>query len=292
MPGWRKTDCAEHPRCALVAPLQVLGLHLPVMKLCVGSLSCVIENRLESEEKALESQLLGGRGARGAGGTSVGGPSEKHQRPAPLVPVTAPLPAPSTAPSASAEKSSRAAGVVRNAPGVGASVSRDDLPLSHTWHGSGSRQTVNAGPLDNPRRGGQGGGPAGARGNGRGSTRVWGVSKGSRDLDTGSVTPTGTDATSAGTGRAGAGTPTKAVKFLLGRKRTNGASTSPVAKGGTGAGGALLGGGQDSSGGGDSAEEAPDPQGSVMNVIVQTRMWADYFNNSIRCWEALLDPFR
>ncbi|CAM9521436.1 unnamed protein product, partial [Laminaria digitata] len=29
-----------------------------------------------------------------------------------------------------------------------------------------------------------------------------------------------------------------------------------------------------------------------MNVTVQTRLWAEYFNSTLRCWEALLDPFR
>ncbi|CAN0027667.1 unnamed protein product, partial [Ectocarpus sp. 13 AM-2016] len=40
---------------------QVLGLHLPVMKLCLASVSCVIENRLESEDNELERRLLRGR---------------------------------------------------------------------------------------------------------------------------------------------------------------------------------------------------------------------------------------
>ncbi|CAN0000342.1 unnamed protein product, partial [Choristocarpus tenellus] len=37
---------------------QVLGLHLPVMKLCLGSFTCVVENRLEIEDNRLEQHLL------------------------------------------------------------------------------------------------------------------------------------------------------------------------------------------------------------------------------------------
>ncbi|CAN0004278.1 unnamed protein product, partial [Discosporangium mesarthrocarpum] len=39
---------------------QVLGLHLPVIKLCLGSFACIVENRLENEDQKVEQRLLGG----------------------------------------------------------------------------------------------------------------------------------------------------------------------------------------------------------------------------------------
>ena len=89
-------------------------------------------------------------------------------------------------------------------------------------------------------------------------------------------------------GSTGMVTPAKSVKFTLARKgsvragmavqKGSGADSSTAAR--QGARGKTPG------------ERAKDPRAVVLNVTVQARVWADYFNNTLRCWETLLDPFR
>lgn len=187
---------------------------------------------------------------------------------------------------------------------------RDDLPLSHTWHGGGGGPNTAAGTNteDEPSGGGgtgEGGGSSGRLGAHTGSrsnllkgTRRWGTNKGSRVLDGDGLHAVGEDAPAGGSG--GTGTPTKSVKFVLGRKRTenNGLSSAAAAAAAPGRKpGAARAGGASSKpaaeGAGKAAgAQAADPRAAVMNVTVQTRLWAEYFNNTLRCWEALLDPFR
>lgn len=166
--------------------------------------------------------------------------------------------------------------------------------------------------------GGGGGGGATRLGGGTGSrvnllkpSRLWGTGRSTRIYEEGSTTPT--DALEAD---AADGTPTKSVKFMLARKRTDGGAGGLAVgaagnRGGSGdaavsnssglavvtaktAGGASgsVGGKEHAGGNGKAGGEAEDPRAAVMNVTVQTRLWADYFNNTVRCWEALLDPFR
>lgn len=93
------------------------------------------------------------------------------------------------------------------------------------------------------------------------------------------------------------GTPTKSVKFALGlgRKRAeNGGLSSSAVTGNTGSAETGRFASKPATGGTGKAKgtEATDPRAAVMNVTVQTRLWAESFNNTLRCWEALLDPFR
>lgn len=242
----------------------------------------MIENRLESEESTLEHHLLGRRGSSGEG-------EDSRRAPAPQF-----VSGPSTL-QPTAEKS-RPSLSNKHVPSLEFSVPHDELPLSHTWHGGGSRQLGNTGDGDQMER------PStGVAQNGRTavrpSTKIWGASRVSRELEVDSNTPTGTDAASAGTGRGG--TPNKSVKFQLGRRRTNsqaatesrGTVESDRASLGAGVGLTAISGEARSSVHEDG-KEAADLQGLVMNVTVQTTLWADYFNNILRCWEALLDPFR
>ena len=144
-------------------------------------------------------------------------------------------------------------------------------------------------------------------------SRLWGSNKGSRVDEGAPTTPTHAAEGAAAAASAEAGTPTKAVKFSLGRRRTEGnafaggglrhagASGEATAPGISPAsatalkltGGALGTGGRKLAGGKKEAgEETKDSRAAVMNVTVQTRLWAEYFNSTLRCWEALLDPFK
>lgn len=285
------------------------------MKLCIGSASCVIENRLEREESELERRLLRPRSAanqvddkrRSAAPTPAISAASSTGPPAEATTVTAAVTAAasgggalaSTCPvSVSTADKNRTFMANKSGSAHAVTIHREDLPLSHTWHGG--RPTVTVGGSDQIDRSGGGGVGLGSRSSLRGPSRMWGGAKGSRELDAGSVTPTGTDAANAGTGLTG--TPTKAVKFLIGRKKTNSIDGSPVGRRSTTSDRQSLDTSQDpgvtaasKSGhenGKGANEEAADAQGSVMNVNVQARLWADYFNNVLRCWEALLDPFR
>lgn len=251
------------------------------MKLCLGSASCVIENRLESEDSELERRLLRSRGGQGE--------TAPH--------VIAPVPPPVstfTAPTSTENHRSRA--YTRNGSNTNATINRNDLSLSHTWHGGGVQRSGNPGTSDHENRGAGGGSGFGSRNNLRRPSKKWGTSKVPRDDDGGLTTPTGP-------GTPGCtGTPTKSVKFILGRKKTGSLTMSPpgaeagAPDGSTSTGPELLvtaSGKTGNSGVGKNGEkEEVDPRGSVMNVTVQARLWADYFNNTLRCWETLLDPFR
>ncbi|CAM9972493.1 unnamed protein product, partial [Ectocarpus sp. 8 AP-2014] len=101
---------------------QVLGLHLPVMKLCLASVSCVIENRLESEDNELERRLLRGRRPSSSspgrhGGSEAAPPGV---RPSSSAPAQAMPAGSATVPTVGFE-------TTETTPAVG-----QDLPLSHT----------------------------------------------------------------------------------------------------------------------------------------------------------------
>lgn len=264
------------------ALLQVLGLHLPVVKLCFGSASCVIENRLESEDSELESRLMGATGGRHH---NTGSKQDTNATPLLAIPAVPIL----------REGYRRSSTVNRLVPTAGSAISRQDLPLSHTWHGGAPN--LEGGSAESGFEG---------RGNGQ-QTAKMSKSAGnreSRDLNHSGggaegypTTPSGLDAAASAT--AESGTPSKAVKFLLGRTRAGSASISPqehavVGSNDTGSATASRRSSVVPSSGcdGDGSEETVDQRGSLMNVIVQACFWADYFNNTLRCWEALLDPFR
>ena len=265
------------------------------MKLCLASVSCVIENRLESEDNELERRLL--RGRRSSSVSSSSNRTDGDTAPLGVSGRPPPIPAPSLSAAA-------AATTMPNRPPTPAP--RDDLPLSHTWHGGGAAAGTNA-EDEASGGGGTGGGggnstrfgaQTGSRANLLKGTRRWGTNKGSRVLDGDGLHAVGEDAPAGGPG--GTGTPTKSVKFVLGRKRTenNGLSSAAAATAAPGRkSGAARAGGASSkpaASGADKAAggQAADPRAAVMNVTVQTRLWAEYFNNTLRCWEALLDPFR
>lgn len=289
---------------------QVLGLHLPVMKLCLASVSCVIENRLESEDNELERRLL--RRRRPSSSTSGrhggGEAAPPGVRPSSSSTPAQALPAGSATVPTAGLSSSRPRETTTATRAVG-----QDLPLSHTWHGV--RAAATASTRDDPERGddagqagGGGGGVAGRFGVNTGSrtnllktSRRWGgTGSGSRvHLDGDALHAVGEDAP------AGSVTPTKSVKFVLGRKRTETSGLSTTAAAAAAAAAAASGAGGGATAAGRSAShagvngaskavegEAADPRAAVMNVTVQTRLWAEYFNNTLRCWEALLDPFR
>lgn len=287
----------------------MLGLHLPVMKLCLASVSCVIENRLESEDNELERRLLRGRRSSSLSSSSR---TDGESAPSGGRPPAAPAPFLSAAAAATTMPVARSATSGPNRPATPAPP-RDDLPLSHTWHGGeGAPNTAAGANADDEASGGggtAGGGNAGRFGAQIGSrtnllkgTRRWGTNRGSRVLDGDGLHAVGEDAPAGAP--TGAGTPTKSVKFILGRKRTenNGfssaaaaAETAAAAPGGKF--GAARAGGTSSKPAAEGAGKAAggqsaDPRAAVMNVTVQTRLWAEYFNNTLRCWEALLDPFR
>lgn len=117
-------------------------------------------------------------------------------------------------------------------------------------------------------------------------------------LDGDGLDAVGEDMLAGASAGTGAGTPTKSVKFTLGRKRTENENISSSLRAASNTGGATAAGGAASNsaagGPGKATGEAQtaDPRAAVMNVTVQTRLWAEYFNNTLRCWEALLDPFR
>lgn len=107
------------------------------------------------------------------------------------------------------------------------------------------------------------------------------------------------------TSEAVTGTPTRSVKFALGYRRASNRAVAAGSVGNTDASGgaSALGSTRTSGVAATSVEggrgntegqkkDAKDPRAAVMNVTVQARLWADYFNNTLRCWEALLDPFR
>lgn len=283
----------------------MLGLHLPVMKLCLASVSCVIENRLESEDNELERRLLRGRRPLSSrtDGETVSSGGRPPPAPTPSFPAAATLPVPRSSTSG------------QNHPTTSAPT-REDLPLSHTWHGGGAGPNTIAGANtgdeaaggDGTIGGGRGdnssrfGVHTGSRANLLKSSRRWGASRGSRVLDSdGEDAPAG--------GPTETGTPTKSVKFVLGRKRTenSGLASAPAAPSAAppvtsaappgGKDGAARVGGASSKPAAEEAGQAAggqtaDPRAAVMNVTVQTRLWAEYFNNTLRCWEVLLDPFR
>ncbi|CAM9189340.1 unnamed protein product, partial [Hapterophycus canaliculatus] len=269
---------------------QVLGLHLPVMKLCLASMSCVIENRLESEDNELEHRLHRVRRRSSPAGRSGGGTVPSVSRPPP-----APTP-------------SVSAGTVFPAPPGGRStgpnhlgkhaLSRQDFPLSQTWHGGGTNSApANSAQDDTTDGGGQVGSTrfavhGGSRANLLKGSRRWGTGRGSRVLDADGLNSVRENEQVEMTDT---GTPTKSVKFALGRKRAeNGSLPSSAAAGHTGS--SKIGGVASKSARGAAGKpkgrEAADPRAAVMNVTVQTRLWAESFNNTLRCWEALLDPFR
>lgn len=185
---------------------------------------------------------------------------------------------------------------------VDPTASRHDLPLSHTWHGGANHRSTpyQAGGGDS---GAFGSSVGGSRANLSRSSKVWGTGRGPRIEQDGREWTTPSNALEEAAAAA-TGTPTKSVKFALGRKK-NEIGLSPwgtLADGGAGAGVAsdasaisrgAAGGDRTQAGDKNRAvEEVTDKRAAVMNVIVQARFWADYFNNTLRCWEALLDPFR
>ena len=223
----------------------MLGLHLPVMKLCLGSAACVIENRLESEDSELERRLLGVP-------EFVRRDSPDGRPPfAPTRPSSAPeaLPLGAGAPSASM------------AP-------RDDPLQAHTWHGLTAVSTANN--------------------EGEGAETLSRTSAGGASRRTSVLRPSRALEENGAAGSTGMVTPAKSVKFMLARKGSvragmvvqedSGADSCTAAR--PGARGKTPG------------ERAKDPRAAVLNVTVQARVWADYFNNTLRCWETLLDPFR
>lgn len=268
----------------LTLVVKVLGLHLPVMKLCLGDMSCVIENRLESEDSELERRLL--RLRRPSSGSDATRPPPIPARPA----------APS--PAMPALRLNVAAG-----SGSGATEPPHEYPLSHTWHGGTNRTPVRKSVYVQEEEGVGRHGRAGSRANLLKPSRIWGAGRSSRIEDEESPPPTATG--------EGPGTPAKSVKFMLGRKGTD---SGVLASMGGGSNGGASGGPLNSypsslpstavvktavaAGDGvgrqraEAGEQAKDPRAAVMNVTVQARLWADYFNNTLRCWEALLDPFR
>lgn len=206
------------------------------------------------------------------------------------VAVTLPVPAQASAAVPGVTDSRRrSSGSNKNVTNADDPISRHDLPLSHTWHGGAPQQEI--------------GGP----GNGRRSSRFRAVrNRTSRDLEGGGgggmgegggpTTPTGGGAAANPVAALWPATPSKSVKFMVGRRRSSSSSvTSPRER---------IGSSDNNKGSAGSSrrssltrassgsEETADPRGSVMNVIVQACVWADYFNNTLRCWEALLDPFR
>lgn len=145
------------------------------------------------------------------------------------------------------------------------------------------------------------------------NSRLWGTSRGLRideleERDDLATAQTNALARKSASATVLVGTPTKTVKFMLGRKESETVLLSSVGEAGNG----TVSGGTGATTGSTSAtgaaggaesrenirgeaggrEEAKYPQAAVMNVTVQTRLWAEYFNNTLRCWEALLDPFR
>lgn len=273
------------------------------MKLCLASVSCVIENRLESEDNELERRLIRGqRPSSSSRSDAETAPSGGRPPPAPA--PSLPPAAEAAAPTLPVTRSSTSGPNRPATPGPPC----DDLPLSHTWHGGGGPNTAagtNAEDEASVGGGAAGGGTSGRFGTHTGSranllkgSRRWGTSKGSRVLDGDGLHAVGEDAPVGAP--TGTGTPTKSVKFVLGRKRTEngGLSSAAVAAAAPGGkpGAARAGGASSKPAaqgvGNAAAGQAADPRAAVMNVTVQTRLWAEYFNNTLRCWEALLDPFR
>ena len=273
------------------------------MKLCIGRVSCVIENRLESEDDELERRLVRKRRSSTSVDTSTRSLSILRRPSA-------------TGPNQPTQRASLGS-LPASSAGPGVSDPPDNLPLSHTWHAGSERTT--AGPLmsdqDDSGRGLQRYRGYGSRANLLKHSRLWGSNRGSRIDEEAPTTPTHAVAGAAAAAAAAeAGTPTKAVKFSLGRRRTEGnaftggglrhagASGEATAAGVSPAsatalkltGGALggTGGRKLAAGKEEAGEETNDSRAAVMNVTVQTRLWAEYFNSTLRCWEALLDPFR
>lgn len=292
------------------------------MKLCLGSVSCVIENRLESEDSELEGRLIRKRRSSGgdrAGAVTNGDASGGRLTPH-LPPLSIPLGSAAVGGSKTPQRSPVRGSVAITAANGEAGDARRDIPLSQTWHGGGG-----GGAIGGPGAGSfamfdQYDGSSG-RGSGRGGTsarsratmsRRWGVGKGSRVEDEWPSTDAPTHEMEA----AAAETPSKMVKFSLGSRRrpdngsffpgpsedgggdgTSGApqfGASARTRGGKGTAGLGRGESKGKAGGKGRDDEGgkKDPRAAVMNVTVQTRLWADYFNNTLRCWEALLDPFR
>lgn len=253
------------------------------MKLCLGSVSCVIENRLESEDNELERRLLR---------TTTSSTSDASSRPASALP----RPAAASLPLSNSHASTKS-------QAVGPAAIDHDLPLSHTWHGGGNHRSTpsHAGGVDG---GGGGSSTGGSRTNLLRASKIWGTGRSYRAEQDGREWTTASNALEAAAD-ATTGTPTKSVKFSLGRKKTESVILpwGTSGDGGAGAGAtsdaptrsrAATTGGDNSQAGEKTraAEEVTDQRAAVMNVIVQARFWADYFNNTLRCWEALLDPFR
>lgn len=264
------------------------------MKLCIGKVACVIENRLESEDDELERRLIRKRRSPHGGGGDNSSRSVSILR-------RSSLPVPN-------QPAQRASVECLPATGAGSDLP-DNLPLSHTWHAGSERIGTVPFVLDHDD---SGRGLQRYRGYGSRASllRKWGSNRGARIDEEAPSTPTDGAGAAA---LAEAGTPTKAVKFLLGRRRTEGNVGGTLRQNGGGVtgegtapgispasatalkltGGALGGGGKKVAGGKEEAgEEGKDSRAAVMNVTVQTRLWAEYFNSTLRCWEALLDPFK
>lgn len=240
----------------------------------------MIENRLESEDSELERRLL--RVQRSSLLTRRDS-SSVHLSSAPTRHGENPAPTMSSKATAAAAASD-------------AGVSRNDLPLSHTWHGPSNNSNAAQPGTDHDgevvtasRYGG------GSTTNLLRSVKLRGPIKGSRAEQDCSSTP-GSETVE---NDPAEGTPGKSVKFKfnVGKKKTP-------------ADGVVFDGSGDGRPSGDyvvaassgfasatgatkpTGEQPKDPRAAVLNVTVQARVWADYFNNTLRCWESLLDPFR
>lgn len=249
---------------------QVLGLHLPVMKLCVGSAACVIENRLESEDSELERRLLRVQRSSlltrrdSSSGHLSSAPTRHGENPAPTM-------------------SSKAAAA------SDAAVSHNDIPLSHTWHGPSNNSNVaQPGPdhddgdvVTASRYGG------GSATNLLRPAKLRGPSRARAEQDYSSPRSGTVE------NEPAEGTPGKSVKFKFaaGKKKTpDGVVFDGLGDGRPSGDDALV---ASAIGAAKTTGEQPkDPRAAVLNVTVQARVWADYFNNTLRCWESLLDPFR
>lgn len=246
----------------------------------------MIENRLESEDSELERRLLR---VQRSSVLSRRDSSSGHLSSAPTRHGENPAAFPTMS-----SKTIAAATAVYSASDAAAPL--NDLPLSHTWHGPSNNSGAGRPGSDHDdgevvtasRYGG------GSNTNLLRPAKLRGPSRGSRAEQDYSSTPR------SGTmeNEPAEGTPGKSVKFKfaagkkrmpdgvvfegLGDGRPSGGDVVAASSGFVSAtGAAKTNGGQ-----------PKDPRAAVLNVTVQARVWADYFNNTLRCWEALLDPFR
>ncbi|CAM9539528.1 unnamed protein product, partial [Phaeothamnion confervicola] len=310
----------------------VLGLHLPVVKLCLGDVACVVEQRLEADDAPLEKRPAGrsrpeisaagggaGVGAGGAGGNVGNGGGGYH----PAIPAlkrwtlrrgsAAALSSSAVAAAAAAAAEEEAANengegsISRPARGATGALARHLRKDSdeESFFSIRSAPPGMAAAVGGGSRGGGSRRQSGSR-NGRGRsdglqpTEACRVLSAQLDRDpqwSSARAALESPASADGAGSSGVGGRTRAGGAAGGQSPLRSVKFCGPDDGVRPSGG--VGGFPGGVPGGDCSHPRPVADGDgaaplavVFAVTAHARLWADYFNNRLRCWEPLAEPFQ